>query len=190
MAISTEKWREIYKRLDAVSPVSYDCGNLCSKACCVVPEPVRKAMDETDDFGLYLFPGEEGLLEQTEGDFSWTEGDASEWFFPHSWNGTTIRFAQCLNPNKCPREHRPFQCRIFPTLPHFAEDGQLHLVFNDMELPYLCPLIEEDMEINEDFLKETRNAWQILAEDPLIHDLIEMESVNRRPFITEEDYLI
>ena len=38
---------------------------------------------------------------------------------------------------------RPLQCRTFPLTPHLTEDGILLLIYNDEELPYICPLIEK-----------------------------------------------
>ena len=71
---------------------------------------------------------------------------------------------------------RPIQCRSFPLLPHLSEDGELTLVFNDYELPYACPMIEEEIELDERFVKATTTVWKHLIRDPLIYDMVWGES--------------
>ena len=71
------------------------------------------------------------------------------------------------------------QCRTFPLLPHLSKDGELSMVFNDFELPYACPMIEDETELDERFVKATKTAWKHLLRDPLIYDLVWMESRSR-----------
>ena len=61
-------------------------------------------------------------------------------------------------------------------LPHLSEDGELTLVFNDYELPYVCPMIEEEIELDERFVKATATVWKHLIRDPLIYDMVWGES--------------
>ena len=63
--------------------------------------------------------------------------------------------------------------------PHFMEDGHLVLILNDLELPYRCPLIEEEIELEPEFMEVTWRCWARLVEDPLIHDLVRMDSEER-----------
>ena len=50
---------------------------------------------------------------------------------------------------------------------------------NDEELPYKCPLLDGNIMLNEDFVKATYTVWAHLIRDPLIYDLVEMDSKRR-----------
>ena len=50
---------KIYRRLDEVTPVDFDCGKLCGEVCCVYDaEDYRN-----EELALYLLPGEELMYE-------------------------------------------------------------------------------------------------------------------------------
>ena len=51
---------------------------------------------------------------------------------------------------------------------------------NDEDLPYTCPLIADDMPLDRDFVRVTYTIWAHLIRDPLIYDLVEMDSESRR----------
>ncbi|MBQ1490228.1 MAG: hypothetical protein IIZ43_04195 [Eubacterium sp.] len=159
-------WRAIYRLLDRVSPVDYDCGRLCGSICCGRIE---------DDMGIYLLPGEEKIHSRKETWLSWSEERAEDYEFPDSWKGK-VYYVKCMEPPHCPREQRPLQCRTFPLLPHLTEDGELILLYNDMDLPYRCPLIEEEIPLEERFVQATQTVWEHLIRDPLIYDLVWMDS--------------
>ena len=59
------------------------------------------------------------------------------------------------------------------------ENGILSLIVNDSELPYQCPLIEEQIELNPEFVKATYTCWKHLIRDPLIYDLVREDSICR-----------
>ncbi len=59
------------------------------------------------------------------------------------------------------------------------EDGQLYMIYHSGQLPYECPLITEDIPLNPDFIKATYTAWSHLMKDPLIYDLVELDSQYR-----------
>ena len=133
--------------------------------------------------GIYLLPGEEELLK----DEDWLEirvSDASEHDLPESWSGK-VYFARCKTPPICPRDMRPIQCRTFPLAPHIDEEGELTLVYNDLELPYECPLIEEEIPLEDAFVDALQEAWETLIEDPLIYDLVKMDSEAREESFDE-----
>ena len=67
----------------------------------------------------------------------------------------------------------------FPLLPHIYEDGTLDLVFNDYDLPYECPMIEKEMELDGRFVQATYTVWKHLIRDPLIYDMVWGESRSR-----------
>lgn len=187
MAVSKSTYQKIYALLDRVSPVPYDCGKLCTAACCGCAG-LPEGKDE-EELGMFLLPGEEQMLLDDADWLEWSEGTARDFFLPWSWGDTTVCFVRCRDPFHCHRRRRPIQCRTFPVLPNLDEDGNLSLVWNDMELPYLCPLIEEEASLSEEFLSATWEAWHILVQDPLIRDLVRMDSDNRAPDLNPEDLL-
>ena len=75
---------------------------------------------------------------------------------------------------------RPVQCRTFPLAPHITEEGHLCLIYNDDDdLPYCCPMIEDETELDPDFIQATLTVWKHLIRDPLIYDLVKMDSEAR-----------
>ena len=171
--IKKNTWRAIYRLLDRVSPVDYDCGTLCGSVCCVCPDHSSDADDE--EMGIYLYPGEEKIHNKKDTWLKWSVERAEDYELPDSWCGN-IYFVRCLTPPNCPRTLRPLQCRTFPLSPHITADGILTLVRNDEPLPYICPLIEEHVTLNPDFVQATYTVWKHLVRDPFIFDLIEMDS--------------
>ena len=68
--ISKETYGQIYKMLDAVSPLDCDCGALCGAACCTGGD---------GDMGIYLLPGEEEYLKDSGDWLKWSEGNAEDY---------------------------------------------------------------------------------------------------------------
>ena len=175
--LSKKHFEEIYEMLNREEVLDFDCGTLCGAACCTA------SRDNEDDMGIYLLPGEELLHE----DDDWMDirvSDASEHDLPESWEGK-VYFGRCKTPPICPRDRRPIQCRTFPLAPHIDEDGELTLVYNDLELPYVCPLIEEETPLEDDYVDAVLEAWSILITDPLIYDLVKMDSEAREDALWE-----
>ncbi len=50
------------------------------------------------------------------------------------------------------------------------------MTVNNMDLPYKCPLVEDQSLIREDFVKVTETVWKKLIEDPRIFDLVYEDS--------------
>ena len=172
MEISAKEMKKsiekIYERLDEVSPVDFDCGKLCGEVCC---------MDVSEDEGelvLYLLPGEELMYEDTD-EFELYYMDSSEIKYPHSWKGR-IYLVKCVNPPRCDRSIRPIQCRTFPLIPHITRDGGFHLVLDDTEFPYQCPIVSDHIRLNDDFLEVTYEIWMKLITNPRVYDLVDMDS--------------
>ncbi len=177
--LTKEQYEQIYKMLDAVSPIDGDCGKLCGAACCTVGRT-----EGAEEMGIYLLPGEEKVHDRSDKWLKWTSEKAEDYYFPDSWKGA-VYFVHCTTPPFCPREKRPIQCRTFPLLPHLDKDGNLSLVYNDFETPYTCPLIDEEIPLNDDFVETTLEAWRLLIQDPLIYDLVKMDSEARESDIEE-----
>lgn len=167
--ITKRTWQAIYRLLNKVSPIDSDCGKLCGAICCTCGDPYD------DELGIYLYPGEEKLHSRKEDWLEWSVENAEDFDFPKSWLGS-IYFVKCKTPPICPREKRPLQCRTYPLTPYLDENGVLELLYNDEELPYTCPLIEDEIPLNDDFVKATHTVWSHLIHDPYIRDLVEMDS--------------
>lgn len=175
-SIKKRTYRAIYRLLDRVSPIPYDCGTLCNAACCTC------AGDEPPDepqLGIYLLPGEDKLFTKKEDWLHWTAEDASDYDFPDSWFGT-VYFVTCLCAPHCPRNMRPLQCRFFPLTPHLDDAGRLRLIYSDLDLPYRCPLIDDSMTLTPSFIQAVYTVWKHLIRDSLIYDLVEYDSSFRQ----------
>lgn len=169
-------YRAIYRLLDRVSPVPFDCGMICGAACC-------DAANYDEEMGIFLLPGEEKMHDRDSDWLVWNTLSTDEYEFPPSWHGK-VNFVRCKTPPHCPREKRPIQCRSFPLTPHLTEDGKLFLVWNDSDLPYCCPMIEDETELDPDFIQATYTVWKHLIRDPLIYDLVREESIRRGDDVT------
>lgn len=175
--IKKRTWKAIYRLLDRVSPVDGDCGRLCGSVCCTWgcnENPDNNTGTEIE-MGIYLYPGEHKIHDKKDSWLKWSVEYAENYEFPPSWKGP-VYFVKCTTPPLCPRERRPFQCRTFPLYPYISEDGIFSLVYNYENLPYTCPLIDNETPLNRDFVKATYTVWTHLLRDPLIYDLVESDS--------------
>lgn len=174
--VKKRRWKAIYKLLDRVSPVDFDCGKICNSACCSVDEELIYDANLTeDDMGIYLFPGEDKLHRKNDSWINWQSHEADDFDFPPSWHGK-IHFIRCKTPPTCPRKIRPLQCRTYPLYPYIDDDDTLHLIYYPHFTPYSCPLIDSRIPLSERFCKATFTVWKRLIEDSLIYDLIKYES--------------
>ncbi|WP_405280289.1 hypothetical protein [Methanobrevibacter sp.] len=165
--------QKIYQRLDEVTPVDFDCGKLCGEVCCVYDADET----HTEELVLYLLPGEELMYEDSP-DFELYHMDSSEIRYPHSWKDN-IYLVKCKNPPRCDRSIRPIQCRTFPLVPHISKNGEFHLVLDETEFPYECPIIRDHIKLNENFINVTYEIWKMLISNPLVYDLVDMDSKDR-----------
>lgn len=165
--------QKIYQRLDEVTPVDFDCGKLCGEVCCVYDADET----HTEELVLYLLPGEE-LMYEDRPDFELYYMDSSEIRYPHSWKDN-IYLVKCKNPPRCDRSIRPIQCRTFPLVPHISKNGEFHLVLDETEFPYECPIIRDHIKLNENFINVTYEIWKMLISNPLVYDLVDMDSKDR-----------
>ena len=165
--------KKIYQRLDEVTPVDFDCGKLCGEVCCVYDADET----HTEELVLYLLPGEELMYEDSP-DFELYYMDSSEIRYPHSWKDN-IYLVKCKNPPRCDRSIRPIQCRTFPLVPHISKNGEFHLVLDETEFPYECPIIRDHIKLNDDFINVTYKIWKMLISNPLVYDLVDMDSKDR-----------
>lgn len=177
--IRKNTYRGIYRLLNRVSPLATDCGQLCSAACCTCGGDSKDESSNDFDMGIYLLPGEEKLFTRKEDWLKWSVEDAQDYDFPESWLGK-IYFVRCKTPPHCPREMRPLQCRFYPLAPYIDLNDNLQLILSTADLPYKCPLIVDNITLEPDFIQATYTVWKRLIKDPLIKDLIEMDSKDIR----------
>lgn len=177
--IRKKTYQAIYRLLDRVSPISTDCGQLCGAACCSCGGDGSSEESLDYDMGIYLLPGEEKLYNMEEDWLKWSIEYAEDYDFPDSWFGK-IYFIRCKTPPHCPREMRPLQCRFFPLTPYLTKKDELKLILSPVELPYTCPLIADKIKLEKGFIRATYTVWKHLIRDPLIYDLVEMDSEDLR----------
>ena len=162
-----EDFLAFYRKLDEVAPVSFDCGIFCGASCC------NSNFEGGEDLGIYLLPGEEGINPRLK------EADVYIQYTGNPESNYSVTFVKCNGPSDCIREIRPIQCRTYPLVPHLKKDGELILIYSDADLPYSCPLVEQNARINIEFYTDTLNVWKELIRDPRIYAFIELLSSMR-----------
>ena len=152
-----------YAEIGARTPMNTDCGQLCGAACCDT--------DEDGQGGVFLFPGEEALLE----DADWGE------VLPRR-EGWIAPLLRCDLP--CDREKRPLGCRIFPLTPVRGKDGQW-TVRIDARARAMCPLAASGVRgLDVEFVRAVRRALRAIAEakegDAFLEKWANLEAEYRR----------
>lgn len=145
-----EIYSEIYGLLENRIPVLYDCGSLCSSACC-----------QNNGLGMLLFPHEEIYLNSLNNDFSIKDSKIEI-------GGYKVKLLYCSG--SCDRSMRPISCRIFPLFPFTYEDGRISVEF-DPRASGTCPLLLTDVDgiyMSGLFRLMVHKAAFLLIKDPLI----------------------
>lgn len=118
-----------YRYLESITPLRWDCGKICGKACCKGDEHA----------GMWLLPGEEKLL-QDRTEFS---------IRPCRDNGG---YPLLVCQDFCDRKYRPFACRIYPFFPLVIEDEKKGLeirIICDPRAMNQCPLAQYSLWHND-----------------------------------------
>ena len=168
MKLTKQDYRYLYQLTQNVTPLDQDCGLLCRSICC---QP-----DSKNSLGVYLYPGEESLFQESSSWYCRENQDPQQYGFPTNWTDP-VYFIKCQG--SCPREARPLACRFFPLTPHLLTDGTLLLIHETIPLPYKCPLLHDKITLRDDFIESVATAWQVLIRDPRIYRLIEEDSEER-----------
>ena len=105
--------------------------------------------DGGETMGIYLLPGEEKVHDKKDPWLTWSMDEAQDYDFPEAWRGK-VPFVTCRGPEHCNRKKRPIQCRTFPLRPYLTGDEQ--------------------------FIRVCYENWRILIQDPLIRDIVKMDS--------------
>ncbi|MFO8059850.1 MAG: hypothetical protein R6U70_04245 [Bacillota bacterium] len=154
-------WTHIYQMTASVTPLSFDCGQLCDSICC---------RDWAPGVGIYLFPGEQLLI----GDQPWLQRkwhDSRRYLFPPSWDRGGW-FVTCNE--HCPRQLRPFACRTFPLTARMDRPGRLRMVL-DRNGAAICPLVQSGRPefLTARFRATMKRAWEILlCLEPIRDDVL------------------
>lgn len=165
---STPDFTYLFALTEKVTPLAKDCGKLCQSICC---QPQKDKI-----LGMYLFPGEEIMYTGKEPWLKIEKQDPGEYDFPENWT-SPVYFVTCTK--QCPREKRPLSCRLFPLAPHFLDNKKLVLIYETINLPYTCPLIQKKIPLEKNFIETTAKVWQELLQDPRIYTLVSKDSKQR-----------
>lgn len=137
-----------YITLGNITPIPADCGELCSAKCC----------GGDNDSGMILFPGEAELLSGAE--FLSIE--------KRDMNGVQVDFAVCSG--KCRRNLRPLSCRVFPLAPHW--DGKALTIIPDPRARYICPLLQAQDCITDEFRQACLDTFSKLLENDEVSQML------------------
>ena len=137
-------YENLYKELEAITPLKVDCGKLCNNACCEVSEEIT---------GMYLFPFEEVMY-----------SSMPEWGKIYDTDFVTngkreINLFTCNG--YCDRRKRPLSCRIFPLVPYIKKGEGIKIVI-DPRGREICPLAKSMAaeELDEDFFKAVEKTMK------------------------------
>lgn len=122
------------------TPMNFNCGTLCQKACCV------------SDGYMMVFPGEKPMLENQN--YSFGLADLITY--------GKVDIVTC--DSTCDRDYRPFSCRIYPLAPKFLGDELF--VRLDVRGRPTCPLCHKSMSaLDPEFIKRVKQALNYLTKN-------------------------
>ncbi|MBN2878017.1 MAG: hypothetical protein JXN65_00095 [Clostridia bacterium] len=139
--MSAEKLiKEALEIMGDASPLNFDCGTLCERACCV------------GEGYMMVFPGEINLLKNNN--YMFGSKDLISY--------GRIQTVTC--DGTCNRDYRPLSCRIYPLAPKFI--GEELFVRLDVRGRPTCPLCHKSMSsLNPEFIEKVKKALTHLAKD-------------------------
>lgn len=146
----------VYQTINGYTPLEYDCGSLCGKACC-----------QGEGRGMYLFPNEENALDLSKYETEYTE------------SGILVK---C--DGHCDRENRPLACRIFPFIPSLGNDG-IMTVKPDAGAFKICPCLQniDLVRFDKGFLRAVRRAGRLLTADSDCREFLRTMSSENDPLL-------
>lgn len=159
-------YQNLYQTIGNATPLGFDCGRLCGKACCVVSPDLP---------GMYLFPGEEALYAGIEG---FTLSDAA---LPGYGK---VLLLSC--DGRCSRDARPLECRVFPFAPKVCA-GEVSARIDPRGRP-VCPLCHQPASaLSAGFAKAADDVFRSLLTEPetaaFLHALSLAIDEYERPFL-------
>ncbi len=148
-----------YSLLDEITPLKYDCGNLCGGLCC------ENNGKDGETLGMWLLPFEREILEKTQ---EYTFGTADDNLETVFCNG------------KCQRSMRPFACRIYPFYANISkkigERSKISIKI-DPRAKLSCPIAMKDSFLRPSiqFMSCAKAAVRtLMMDDAIAKDLTEI----------------
>lgn len=139
--------KKAYELLERVTPLTYDCGKLCSGRCC----------KGDSDTGMWVFPYEEELLADVDG-FTLKDCDGNMGYKMVVCNGS------------CDRKKRPLACRIYPFFPMITDGG--YDVRADIRGISSCPVLYENIKPDYAFIRQVRKIARLFDRDETLRNYI------------------
>jgi len=124
-----------YTALKNVTPLYFDCGELCNGKCCKGDESL----------GMLLFPGEEGFIDESIN-------------VTVNKDGTSV--AVCNG--SCNRQKRPLSCRIYPLFPLIKNENGKEYIEVIYDPRAKCPLCLGEHKLSRRFLKAVKRVGKYL----------------------------
>ncbi len=124
-----------YSLLRKVTPLQFDCGELCNGKCC-------KGDENT---GMLIFPGEENLIHEK---------------MKITLNEFGDKVAVC--DGTCNRNKRPLACRIYPLFPLIYNENGKEQIKVVLDYRADCPLTEGKYKFNRRFVKSVKRVGKYL----------------------------
>lgn len=132
---------KLYQYFEKVTPLSFDCGELCGAKCCKGDK----------DNGMILFPGEEEFFLADEN---------FRVFYDKRYDCNIV---SCKG--FCSRTKRPLSCRIFPFL-FYKTDAQSSCKSGpDIRALDFCPIFDCEISVDRQFLRYMRIASKLIDSD-------------------------
>lgn len=149
-----EELNKAYELLEKVTPLDFDCGNLCRNKCC----------KGSDRDGMLLFPSEKEFFKNNTN---------FKVYYDEKFDCDAV---VCLSP--CKRDERPLSCRLFPLFPYAEEkDGENVLnVALDVRAFGVCPIAEDKNQLSRKFLRNVRIVSAVLQRNNEIVDFLKRVS--------------
>ena len=123
-----------YTALKNVTPLYFDCGELCNGKCC----------KGNENLGMLLFPGEEEFIDEN---INITVK-----------NGTSV--AVCNG--SCDRQKRPLSCRIYPLFPLLKNENGKEYIEVVYDPRANCPLCFGEHKLSKRFVKSVKRVGKYL----------------------------
>ena len=148
-------YKLMYRILDSVTPLPYDCGKLCGHACC---------KDSDVGTGMYLYPCEIKMYKHLP---NWAEIDYSDF----TYGDKTAHILSCKGV--CDRSSRPLACRIFPLVP-YDDNGEIKIIMDPRAMS-MCPLARK-MKVTKEFKDAVTKCINILKKTDAGKEFIREQS--------------
>lgn len=158
--------KKAYEYLDSATPLKYDCGVLCAKACC------------KGDGEIWLLPDEERLFCSLDGfEIKYLDGEYN---------------LKCNRSCDTRRSIRPFGCRIFPYFPIVRKEGEklrIRLILDPRGSSF-CPIVRGEQRCQREFERAVRKAVRLLCQEKRYYDFFKVQGDTLEEILSLREKLI